>query len=497
MDIHTNIQGDHLEKGRIIAMAALAVLIAGALVCVYSDDQSDAASEKSYQIYVEVIDSSGKVTDTQRVYFSAEPNNEAFVAAANAAFKEVSMPIELSITDNGITVDYNGSLNNACYYSDGSDWVAISDAATEYAKNNKIALAVNNGYISTATYNALSDRIAWQKSEYGDPYAYMKVPAALAKIGVLTDFKIFVDLIGSDYKLFEDGAVAFKSENVPDSFVDAANEAFAASSFPLTEFSYTGGWISVYYGLSFDNAAYMYDKGWKLISDTGVDYVSGKTLGLALEYGWIESSVYDKLPEDQKKNWQSSSMGPGYYAWIMSSDPTDQKTYTIDLEVINDELVSTGTKTVSFKSTDIVDDFILSANAAFAAAGYPEVTLTKGPRYISVAYDDSTNSATFRSVNGEWTVVKNTITEYVSGDRLAFVVNHGYISTQEYNGLSSSEQKHWTESGMSVGYEYIRDMSSDKSASGGMNLVLVAGAAIVIIVALGAVAFFYTRKKSA
>ena len=161
-------------------VAALTLVTIGASALILSDESSNAHSGTQYQIYVEVVEMNGTVSNTVTVTFICDPTNTDFARASTEAFEAIGLPLVMEESYYGITVIYDGSMNAACYFSDGTQWVAISDTSYQYIENTHIALAVGTGYIDEQTYNALpaSEQASWQESGWGGDWAYMKVPAA-------------------------------------------------------------------------------------------------------------------------------------------------------------------------------------------------------------------------------------------------------------------------------------------------------------------------------
>jgi hypothetical protein len=161
--------------------AILAIIAVGAVLAVNQDANTITSSNTSeYTIYVEVVEPDGSVSETTTVTFTSEKNNDAFADAATAAFAAKGFPLTVATSSYGITMTYEGDLNIACWYSDGSQWQTIWDTSYQYIESSLISLVVKNGFISELAYNALpaSEKSNWIPNEWGagTEYAYMKCP---------------------------------------------------------------------------------------------------------------------------------------------------------------------------------------------------------------------------------------------------------------------------------------------------------------------------------
>jgi hypothetical protein len=102
------------------------------------------------------------------------------------------------------------------------------------------------------------------------------------------------------------------------------------------------------------------------------------------------------------------------------------------------------------------------------------------------------NTASWVKEDNKWVSVTDTAKQYVADSESDFELQNGFISTEKYNKLSSSEQKNWQETGMGYGYDYQRLPAS----SSGDNTMLYIIIAVVVIVVIAAAAFFFMKKKS-
>ncbi len=81
--------------------------------------------------------------------------------------------------------------------------------------------------------------------------------------------------------------------------------------------------MTILYDGGYDNAAYYSDGSqWVMMTDTSVQYTGSSVIGLAVNHGWIEESVYDNLPAEEKANWHSDDFLPGFYIKVLDAPPS-------------------------------------------------------------------------------------------------------------------------------------------------------------------------------
>ena len=315
--------------------AILAIIAVGAVLAVNQDANTITSSNTSeYTIYVEVVEPDGSVSETTTVTFTSEKNNDAFADAATAAFAAKGFPLTVATSSYGITMTYEGGLNIACWYSDGSQWQSISDTSYQYIQSSLIGLAVKTGFIPESVYNALppTEKSHWVANEWGagTEYAYMKCPN-LSPSGIpslskdanflnsinVSEYMIYVEVVELDGSVSETVAVTFTSAVNNDAFADAATAAFAAKGFPLTVATSSYGITMTYEGDL--NIACWYSDGsqWQTIWDTSYQYIESSLISLVVKNGFISELAYNALPASEKSNWIPNEWGAGTeYAYM-------------------------------------------------------------------------------------------------------------------------------------------------------------------------------------
>jgi hypothetical protein len=302
------------------ALAVAAAFCIVAFASVISDSSDAAANGNTYEVYVEVIDAKGHVTSTSYVYFDCDSSDlQKFADAANDAFDKSDVKgLKMKVSEYGIGIEYNGSTNNACYYSDGKDWQAVSDGAKDYTGHHKLGLAVGTGYISEGVYEDLTDleKADWEETGYGDPYAYMKILEVSGAFDKIVEFKVNMTIISDDLVTatsMKDPLKFVCETNDLDAFVYAFNKATADlgnSEFSDAKVANILGVLIFGFKDSIKNAVYVDKDGkWVKADDKGI--VSGADLDLELKNGLIDAKDYNKLSDSEKKCWQSSGATGG------------------------------------------------------------------------------------------------------------------------------------------------------------------------------------------
>ncbi len=127
--------------------------------------------------FVEKVDEKGKVTESKWVEINAQKTNQSLIYNGNKAFAAAGFDgLEMSVSSYGVSVTYNGSMNNSTFYAKDGKWVAVEKTAEDYL-NDEIALVIGNGYISKTVYDALSadEQKAWKDTGYEGAWQYQKI----------------------------------------------------------------------------------------------------------------------------------------------------------------------------------------------------------------------------------------------------------------------------------------------------------------------------------
>ena len=146
-------RGDILDMSKKIIVAAVVALFCATAFASLAGGAD--AAKNNYVIYGEVIDDDLEVSDYFYVYFSSEADNTKYAEAANAAFAAANIPASFEVKDSGLSIEYNDSSNNSCFYSDGKNLVPVAKTGEDYINNPKAAFAFVNGWISAEEYEEL------------------------------------------------------------------------------------------------------------------------------------------------------------------------------------------------------------------------------------------------------------------------------------------------------------------------------------------------------
>ncbi len=304
-------------KFKALTLAIVAMFCLTAAICVIDDKDASAADTVEHYAYFEIVSEDGLVTSSDWVKFTSENTAADFVEKANAAFAYYGYEVKFTYTTY-ITVDYEGS--SACYVGseDGKSWVTAQTTEKDYPAAKYLSFSLVNGYITEAAYANVADKDAWTSTGYGDPWAYMKVPAVKTTDADSHTFPeeytshIFVEVIGADGKDTSTKWIEFTTLKTLQSFVANANTAFANNGLSKLTFS-SKGWVT--YDGSSSNATYYAKNGeWVAVTDTATQYFID-SVALAVGNGYISDTVYNALSDAEKKTWMESGMGPGAWAY--------------------------------------------------------------------------------------------------------------------------------------------------------------------------------------
>ncbi len=319
---------------------------------------------------------------------------------------------------------------------------------------------------------------------------------------------LYFEVVSDDGLVTSSDWIKFTSTTDATDFVEKANAAFAYYGYTNIKYVDKGTWISITYDSKGASSCFVGSedgKSWVKVDDTKGQYPNAKYIGLALNNGYISKDVYDKLDDDQKKNWSETTMS-GSYAYVKSTieaKTTDADSHTfpeeytshIFVEVIGADGKDTSTKWIEFTTLKTLQSFVANANTAFANNGLSKLTFSSSGW---VTYDGGYNNATYYAKNGEWVAVTDTATQYFI-DSVALAVGNGYISDTVYNALSDAEKKTWMESGMGPGaWAYQKVVSESTTgyepSKSNNNTALIIGIVVVVVI-LAAGIFFFTKKK--
>lgn len=307
------------KSSKILAASVVVLFCFSAMAVIFSTDDSSAADEKTYTVYIEVINGTGIVSSTEWVQFTSESTNDKLIENANKAFANVGLSkVSMAITPAGdyIGITYGASYNNASYYADGDTWKEVVNTTKDYVDNTTWAFVVNNGYISTAVYDALSKdaKAAWSETGMGYGYDYVKLPAAkTTDCPETATFHYFAEIINANGKVESSKWVEFESLKTINNIAYNGTVAFKEAGIDKLQLTIGEYGISVLYDGS-GNASCMYADGndWKAISDSTKDYINHDTIALSVGHGYISQTTFNALSENEQKDWKSTGYGGDY-----------------------------------------------------------------------------------------------------------------------------------------------------------------------------------------
>ena len=319
----------NLDSKKMILTIAAALACFAAFAVIAFEDSSDAAT-KTYEMYVEVVDESGTVSDVHYVYFESEVDNAKYAEAATKALSDAGlglMTVTFNSEKNRINIKYDESGNNACYYSDGTDWVQVATSETDYINNAKLGFAVGNGYIPEETYEELSEyeQGYWYETGWGGNYAYMKILETPGTFDKILDYTVNMTIIDDNLTKTTKQTFKFKSDNEPTAWCATIIAAIPENSvFAPFDAIFGGTYISIAFDGSFNNATYYKDGGkWVAVTDSATQYTSGAELDFELKNGYISTEKYNGLSSSEQKCWEETGMGFGYdYMRIAGATPS-------------------------------------------------------------------------------------------------------------------------------------------------------------------------------
>ena len=319
---------------------------------------------------------------------------------------------------------------------------------------------------------------------------------------------LYFEIVSDDGLVTSSDWIKFTSTTDATDFVTEANKAFAYYGYTNIKFIDKGTYLSITYDTKGVSSCFVGSddgKSWVKVDDTKGQYPNAKYIGLALNNGYISKEVYDKLDDDQKKNWSETTMS-GNYAYVKSTieaKTTDADThkfpeeYTshVFVEIIGADGKDTSTKWVEFKSLKTLASFVSNANTTFANNGLSKLTFSSSGW---VTYDGSFSNATYYAKDKEWVAVGSDPNDYTN-EVIALAVGNGYISTDVYKALSDSEKESWKSTGSSgTDYDYMKvvtESTTGYESSSSNNTGLIVGIVVVVIVVIAAASFVFLKKK--
>jgi len=141
------------------------------------------------------------------------------------------------------------------------------------------------------------------------------------------------------------------------------------------------------------------------------------------------------------------------FACIVGDDSdAASKNYELYVEILDDEHIVSDFVYVYFESEADNEKYCEAATAAFAAAGYSDITLEVGNYGVSVKYKGSGNNSCWYSNGMSWVTVSSGSEDYINHVKAGVAVNNGWIGDEEYEELPEYEKVNWQEDQYMPGY---------------------------------------------
>jgi len=171
-------------NSKIIALAIVAMFCLTACADIAASDESD-GQEKTYRLYIEVIDGKGETTYNKWISANAESTVNGYISAFsneyNAAVKELKGMgnydrYYIDNSWNGITFHYDSDMYYATtFYNNDGKWTDITDIVNDYLNASSVAVVLcpvdsyyNFYYLSSLPAGA--DANNYVKGDYGFMY---------------------------------------------------------------------------------------------------------------------------------------------------------------------------------------------------------------------------------------------------------------------------------------------------------------------------------------
>jgi len=137
-------------NSKILAVAVVAMFVATAFAVVATEDNDAASGEqKTYHLYIEIIDEDMKVTAKQWSTFTCEKNNAAWAAKATVELQKVVEGQVNSVKDYyvnpstmWIVYPEDSKWWASTFYGEKGKWALIDDVSTQYVENDTTAITL-------------------------------------------------------------------------------------------------------------------------------------------------------------------------------------------------------------------------------------------------------------------------------------------------------------------------------------------------------------------
>ncbi|WP_400151490.1 hypothetical protein [Candidatus Methanarcanum hacksteinii] len=248
-------------------------------------------------------------------------------------------------------------------------------------------------------------------------------------------------------------------------------------------------------------------KEWVKVTKTKEQYQVATYIGLALQNGYISEDVYNKLSDEEKKNWTASSMS-GDYAYVkttIGAKPTDvpkefpeEITTNFFVEVTAADGTVESSKWVEVKALKTEKSLVANANETFSNVGLNKLTLATSSWGISITYDGGFDNVSYYADGSKWVKVTETGTQYFS-KAVALSVGNSYVTKDKYDKFTEDAKSMYVEDKDMATYGSYYYKTVDESTTGYKsddgNTGLIVGVVVAVVALLAVGVFFFLRKK--
>jgi len=319
----------------------------------------------------------------------------------------------------------------------------------------------------------------------------------------LEDVTIGVDSVSYDFAYVYFDA---KNDDAED-YIAKANAALSAAGLGATTLSLSEDkksiWITNTETIEIAQLAPL-NGVWATTGGTVEEWLGSAKTAIVFD-GYVSEEEYELLPATVQDQFFYLGWGYGYdYLFEVKADPAigAMTNYTVFMTIIKDDLVSWEATAIQFTAEKSVLAWIYGFNEATDALGnstFAKVKAAYSEKYNSISIKNAGSVASWiETSKGNWETCGSPGEDYISGKNIDFELIHGYISTDQYNGLTDAEKKFWVEDTWKVpGYEYLR-VATGEVVEEALSLILIIGivGALILAVIIAIVLIMVVRKKS-
>jgi len=319
----------------------------------------------------------------------------------------------------------------------------------------------------------------------------------------LEDVTIGVDSVSYDFAYVYFDA---KNDDAED-YIAKANAALSAAGLGATTLSLSEDKKSIWVTNTetFDIAQLAPLNGvWATTGGTVQEWLGSAKTAIVFD-GYVSEEEYELLPAAVQDQFLYLGWGYGYdYLFEVKAEPAigAMTDYTVFMTIIKDDLVSWEATAITFTAEKSVLAWIYGFNEATAALGnstFAKVKAAYSEKYNSISIKDGGKVAAWMETSkGKWEVCNSPGEDYISGKHIDFELINGYISTEQYNTLSSSEKTFWVEPAYPMaGYEWMR-VATGEVVEEALSMMLIIGiiGALILAIIIAIVLIMVVRKKS-